>query len=447
MGAGVTTPRLPGDQAATLRERVRDGLARPTTDALVVLAVLVSVVLLAVELTLPLDDPRLPGVALAGELLTGLFAVELLLRFWVAPRKLRFFATWWIDILAVLPFARPARLFRLLRVLRLVRAGVLLDRRLRWHAVRGRDGAHQLALIGSLATALVLVATFLLSSVEPGALHATDRALWFAVYMLLSGEPIGGEPTTVGGRFVTLGLMFGGLSFFGVFVGTVSAWMTARLSTELGMTEHDLEDVYDHVVVCGWNRSGPTLVRELFSHRDPSSTVVLVTEGERPSDLPVDVLDPQRFFHLQGDWTRTDVLRRAQIAAARQAILLTDHTIHRSDQDRDARTVLAALTIEKMAPRIYTIAEVTSEDTATHLEHAHIEEVVVGDWYAGMILGTAARNPGISRVLDEVLSHSHGNSFHTVRVPASWAGRPVHAVREELQSAHEATLISLHSGT
>lgn len=439
-------PRLPGEQAHTLKERVRDVLARPGVDAVVVLAVLLSVLLLAVELTVEVDHPLYAPAALAGEVLTGLFVVELALRCWVAPNRRRFLAVWWIDLLAVLPFARPARLFRLLRVLRLIRAGVLLDRRMRWRARRGLDGAHHLALIVSLATAAVLVATFLLASVEQGDLADPDRALWFSLFMLLSGESIGGEPVSLGGHFVTLALMFGGMSFFGVFVGTVSAWMISRLPTELGMSDQDLEDVYDHVVVCGWNRSGPTLVRELFSHRDPVSTVVLVTEGERPDDLPHEVIDPRRFFHVQGDWTRTDVLRGAQIAAARQAILLTDQSIHRTDQDRDARTVLAALTIEKMSPSIYTIAEVTSEDTAAHLEHAHIEEVVVGDWYAGMILGSAARNPGISRVLDEVLSHTHGNSFHTVRAPEAWVGRTVHAAREQLHAEHDATLISVHSG-
>ena len=75
-----------------------------------------------------------------NDAITALFAVELSLRFWVAPKKTRFFERYWIDILAVLPLVRPLRLFRVLRVLRLFRAGVLFRRRIRWfpHAGPGR---------------------------------------------------------------------------------------------------------------------------------------------------------------------------------------------------------------------------------------------------------------------------------------------------------------------
>ncbi|MCA9572260.1 MAG: hypothetical protein KC656_30685, partial [Myxococcales bacterium] len=45
-------------------------------------------------------------------------------------------------------------------------------------------------------------------------------------------------------------------------------------------------------------------------------------------------------------------------------ILLTDQLVPRSAADRDARTVAAALTIERMAPDVYTVAELTNPQHA-----------------------------------------------------------------------------------
>jgi voltage-gated potassium channel len=174
--------------------------------------------------------------------------------------------------------------------------------------------------------------------------------------------------------------------------------------------------------------------------------VVLITEGDAPKDLPHDLLDSRTFFHHKGDYTRIEVLEAVGAPNAATAILLTDHSIPRSDQDRDARTVLAALTMERMAPNLYTVAEVTSRQSESLLSMAGVEEIVVGDWYAGMILGSASRNRGLVGVLDEVLSHSHGNAFHTVKIPMSRAGSTIAKLRQELHDTHEATLIALHSG-
>ena len=115
------------------RERPKGSIARlmihPATDVVVMVLIVVSVTLLLVEEALSIRDGWIP---IASEVITGIFAVELSLRFAVAKKKSRFFRRYWPDILAVLPLLRPLRLFRFLRLLRLFRLfqlGMLLDRR------------------------------------------------------------------------------------------------------------------------------------------------------------------------------------------------------------------------------------------------------------------------------------------------------------------------------
>lgn len=112
-----------------------------------------------------------------------------------------------------------------------------------------------------------------------------------------------------------------------------------------------------------------------------------------------------------------EVLRQAGLERAAVAILLADKTVPRSDQDRDAHTVLAALTIEKINRGIFTCVELLSRENQSHLTLAGVEEIIVPDEYGGKILAAAARNRGIVCMLDELLTRERGNNFYKSALP------------------------------
>lgn len=413
------------------------------TEVVLLILIAASVFLIVAEVLVP---PELAWLMVGmGDVLTGIFVVELSLRFWLAPRKVRFFERYWVDIVAVLPLVRPLRLFRVLRVLRLFRAGVLFRRRM---ARPGRtNGGDVLALvIGTVA--LMLISAMVLLAVEgPGnqGLDTIDEVLWFAAYSLIGGEPIGGEPQSYVGRWTTLLLMLGGLTIFGVFVGTVSASMVTRLRGQLDMHDLDIDELSDHVVVCGWNHSARTVLRELFGPKTPPRRcVVVVTEQPVPEgEIPTDAVRLERLYQYIGDYTRDTVLHEVQITRAQSVILMADDLVSRSNQDCDARTVLAALTIERLAPSIYTVAELHSRQSEELLRNSGVEDVVVADFYSGMILGSVQRNRGLVRVLDDILTQSHGNAFHTRTLSERWAGKTVADLQQELTLHHRAVLVSV----
>lgn len=429
-----------------LKQQIRDGLTHPVFEMVLLTMILMSVGLLVAELWLDEGNPWFRVIEALGDGLTLAFAVELCIRGLVARSRRRFLRRFWIDILAILPAMRVFRLFRILRVLRVFRAGVILGRRLGPRSLFGAS-AGQLTSLVAISFALTVACARVIQWAEPGALSTFENALWYAMFSLVAGEPVGDPPVTEAGRAAALALMLGGLTVFGVFVGLVSADVGQRLSDGWGVSEMELEDLVDHVMVLGWNGSASTLLRELLLHdaQRPQS-VVLITEHECPDDVPAELAASPRFFHLQGDYTRVEVLEHAGVLTARKAIVLTDQQSSRSDQDKDARVVLAALTMERMAPSIYTVVEVTSRDTVPLLRMANVEEIVVGDWYAGVIMGSAARNRGLVTMLEEVLTNARGNSFHSVELPASWDGISAAALHERLFREHHATLISVETG-
>jgi len=436
------------DRSLGLRDRIRRAFRRPWVEGIVVAGILASVIHLVLERLLP---PEMAVNAVwMGDMLVWAFRVELALRLFASPSPGRTARRFLPDIIAVLPLPDSLRALRALRALRLLRAGAIVVRSARW----GNTAQATMAQVANMAAAslvLVVGAAAVMPMVEPSIVPTYDDALWFGLLSMVAGEPIGATPTTDLGRGVTLLVMLGGLTVFGVFVGTVSGGVAATLSSGMGLEDEMIEELRSHVVVLGWNRSAPVVLDELFRARELNGAdIVLVTEGPRPEHLALSETDGSRLHHIQGDWTQLSVLEEAGIAHAAHALILTDETIPRSDQDRDARTVLAALLIERTAGGpdsnvIHTVAEVTTGDVEPLLKHAGVEAIVRGDWYAGVILGSAARNPGIVPVLDEVLSTQQGSAFFTVPLDDAWQGRPVRDLHRVLHETHHASLVAVHA--
>ncbi|NCG20725.1 MAG: potassium channel protein, partial [Rhodobacterales bacterium] len=432
-----------GVKRHTLKQRTDRFLHHPITELVLLVLILLSVLLMLLELMMS-RSATLDALVLVGQGITALFVVELSARFWVAQKKSRFFSRYWLDILAIVPLIRPLRFFRVLRVLRLFRAGILINRQATGFggAFRGSRRSELVAILVGMIVLIASSADILLYAERGNPQFSTfEEALWFASMSLVGGEPIGGQPDSDLGRWVTLFLMLGGMTLFGVLVGTVSASMVRRLSA--GLEEHamELDELRKHTVVCGWNGSGPTVLRELFAV-EPGRCVVLITEEEDiPKDLPDDLLR-QSLYHVHGDYTRVSVLEMAGLRQATNLILLRDELIQRSEQDRDARTVLAALTAEHLSSGVYTVAELHSAQSQEILELAGVEEIVVGHWYSGVIIGAVARNRGLVRVLDELLT-VEGNRLRTISVPPSYVGRTVEDVHHQLFVEHRAVLVAL----
>lgn len=438
-----------------LKRRLRDLINHPYAEVVVMCAIMLSVLLVLYEFSIPTTHPRFQLVELVNRFFTYFFIVELSVRFYVEPRKSRFFRRYWLDILAVLPFFRSFRVLRIFRLLRLFRFGIILYRRLTRWSDKFQSVKAEYIIGGMTILVVILMGAFSMRAVEgrDNADFATlEQALWFAVMTVIGGEPIGGSPKTTFGQFITTILMMGGLTVFAVFTGTISAVMANSLrNLKFGIME--IEDLENHVVVCGWNRAGKLIVDELLheGHLNRRRNglfrhIVIISEDPSIKKNPTIQSSVDEIFVIIGDYTRTEVLRSAGIERAHHAILLADSAKERSSQDRDARTVLAAMLIEKINKDIYTIVQLLNRDNETSLRQVGVEEIIVTDEYVGNIMATVAKNRGIVNMLDELLTSKYGHQFFKCGVPRGMVGRTVGEIIGELKVDYDATLIGVDLG-
>jgi voltage-gated potassium channel len=438
--------------SGSLRRRLARFINHPVTEFAILGLILVSVGLVLVEFSLPHGSPAYYQVEIANDLITWIFVIELLARYVVEQRKSRFFRKYWIDILAVVPFFRSFRILRAFRLLRLFRFGIIASRRLaRFSGPFGSIKTEYIIITMSIIV-VVLMGAFTMRAAE-GRINPDfadiERALWFSVLTVIGGEPIGGDPNTPFGKFVTVVLMLSGLTVFAIFTGTISAVMVNSLKN-IRFRTMELDEIENHVVICGWNRAGEMLVDEMLHQaRDGLGRfrhIVVVTEHDGLQDQHFFRLHADHLYLLTGDYTRVDVLREAGIERASTAMLMADSTSdHRSSQDRDARTVLAAMLIEKLNKDIYTVVQLLNRDNETSLRQVGVEEIIVSDEYVGNIMATVAQSRGIVSMLDELLTSKRGHQFYRCKVPSALVGTKVADAVSILKRDHDATLLGVDS--
>jgi voltage-gated potassium channel len=428
--------------------KVRRALEHPITETVVALLIIVAVTLVLLEAWLPRTSQYYADLARANDILTVVFIVELMIRFYAEQRKERFVRKCWYDILAVLPVFRGFRFLRILRILRLFRVGIIATRRLRRFSAAFRVVRVEYVIIGLTILTVVLMGGMSIRFAEGAAnpdFDSLDQSLWFSLMTLIAGEPVGGWPTTPLGRTVTVVMMLSGLTVFAIFTGTISAIMIDTLK-KVRLHGMEIDDLHDHVVICGWNQAGPLIIDELL--HDPNyQHFVVVTESDRVEEDPVIERYPGQVMTLQGDYTRIGTLRDAGIDRAAKALLLADETMEeRSAQDRDARTVLAAMLIEKLNSEIYTTVQLLNRDNEASLRRVGVEEIIVSEEYVGHVMATVTKNRGIVSMLDELLTSEYGHQFYRCPVPDDIVGLTVGEAVSVLKTKYNATLLAVDEG-
>lgn len=470
-------------QSTALQRRLRRFFAKPLVEILVGVLIVLSVSLTLLEFWFDhklqtgatntggfvnslfgiITPQKLSSLEMIGDGITMIFIVELTLRYLAIGSWRRFFAEYWIDVLATIPLFRifrTARALRFLRLFRLFRLMGVLSRLSSHYPYILRRGAVDFMVISGLLVISIVFGTLTIMQAEKStagksktmtSVGGTDSAndfslensFWFSVYTLFAGEPVPAAPQTLTGRIVSVFLMFMGLTIFAIFAGTVSAFMVDRLRVEGKVM--NLNDLEDHVIICGWTPKTEIIIKEYRSTKSTRSMPIVVISQLDPDQVNDSISRVPNVFLISDDFTKMTALSRAGVERARTCLVLSDTTGGRSEQDADARSILAALTAEKINPDVYTCAELFNRDYASHLDVGNVNDYVISGEYGAHMLAQAARNRGLMDVLSELLTSQHGNEFHRIKIPDDWVGADFNQQFARMKSERDIVLIAVHS--
>jgi len=453
---GASAPRGPFHHGP--RSPLSRLLARPWVETLLGGLILVSAALTVIETTSGVPSMR---VVYAVHAISFVFVLELAARARVAPSRRAFFREYWIDLLSVMPLlaaldlpfvegatARPPgwlaalallRIFRLFRLLKIARHRVLLFPRVL------RKGAREVFFASGLVLLAVVFASSALVMFERDtnpAMRTFSQAFWFSVYSVVAAEPIPNPPSTFGGHVVAVFVILTGLFTFATVVGTISALVSDRMRS--GDLIMEWEDLRDHLVICGWSRKAEIIVREyVAAYPDDDRPIAVLAELEGGVPTLRDAASRMRVQFLNDDFTKLEALEKVGVRRAARCIILADTSKGRKERDADARTVLAALTIERLNPAVYTVAEIHRREHGHHLEMGKVNDYVVSGEQSAFLLAQSAITRGVMSVFSELLTREHGNRFSRCSVTSAWKGKAFLDLLVHLKKEHNALLVGV----
>lgn len=285
------------------------------------------------------------------------------------------------------------------------------------------------------AVLFTLVSAITMFVVESGAneLYGSpwDSLWWALVTMTTTGY---GDivPKSFPGRLVGVLTMFAGLGLVTVLTALVaSSFVTESLKEARGL---EAIKSHGHVVVAGWNWGGQRVVESLAAmHGNEGVSIVLVNQlpEESVNELLFQFKDMDVRF-VRGDFCQEPVLERANVKAARSAVLLAD-SFSPTGARADERTIIACLAMKQLNPDLYVTGELTDAANGPHLHRAGADEVVVSGEFNAFLLAAATASPGIPQVLRALASYDKPTRLRTVPVPPRFVARSFREAADHLR--------------
>ena len=296
-------------------------------------------------------------------------------------------------------------------------------------------------VIGSvLAGGVLFMCAVAFWSVEPRSeVPNFGQGLLWVLRTLVQGEPPF-EPRTGMGQFLYFVVVITGVGIIAIVTaGIASKIIQWVMRKDAGMGHATFRD---HIVICGWSAKGQEILRELHAEEIEEKRPVAIV-----ADLDHNPTDDDLVTFVRGTTSDSAALLRANLDAAETAIILADESHSGMGADeRDAMTLLTALAVETINPRVHTCVEVIRSENLPHFERAKVDEVVVSAELTGNLLASSAVTHGMSRVVTDLTGHADGNELYSVEAPPKLEGRSFAAALESLKTEADALLIGVARG-
>lgn len=289
---------------------------------------------------------------------------------------------------------------------------------------------------GNFNIFLVFIGTFLVAGglvyyferLSPNAEQFANiwDGLWWSITTVTTTGYGDKVPTTLGGRLTAALTMCTGIVLAGIVTGNIASWLV-DLKLKEGRGLINLAGKSGHLVICGWKREMPTILEEILRlNQDlkPEDIVIIAPISQETLERFKADETFKKINVLRGDYFTQTMLDHASVKQARKVLIMADWSIPtQSLTSIDAKTVMTAMTIRKIAPTVYIAAEIIDPKLDPYLRLAHCDEVMHTREYSRALLANCAGRTGFAHVFYDLLSIDTPTQIITLPIPPEFIGR------------------------
>lgn len=267
---------------------------------------------------------------------------------------------------------------------------------------------------------------------EGSNIHTWPDAFWYA---LVTASTVGyGDtyPVSDAGRWIGGGYILVTLLFLATVLGNVqSAVVEATRLKELGMDGCKFDN---HLLVCGWSQITEVAIAELLA--SGQKVAVIVQEESRVALVRAAAEKQDRLYVTVGDPSSEQTLARAGFRRASTLIVGTDD---------DTLNLITSINIRALHPTCRIIVYIQREELRATLQASGVTYVASPFELSGRLVASAAFEPEVALLVDEVSSSQGGFDLQQFMVTADShvVGSEVKGVREKLLAASGPLLVAI----
>ncbi|MCG7498214.1 potassium channel family protein [Vibrio sp. Of7-15] len=202
----------------------------------------ISIIIITGLLFAPLSSASRQLLISIDTFICLLFLLQLFIDLMRSSNKVAYFKQHWIDILASIPIIEPlryARIFHILRLLRLIRSGTLLVQQIQHNRREATIASIFLLLILLLTTGSGLM-LIIEGNVPEANIQSAGDALWWS-FVTISTVGYGDHyPVTSAGKILAAVIIICGVGMFGMISGLISSLITEPSRKEKSHQEAQL---------------------------------------------------------------------------------------------------------------------------------------------------------------------------------------------------------------
>ena len=281
---------------------------------------------------------------------------------------------------------------------------------------------------------IIFSSSILLFWVEPDVTFIDS--LWWSVVTLTTVGYGDITPVTLAGRFIAAVDMLVGIGVLAILTAKIASTLVEQKNREnLGMKDHNLDN---HIIICEWNYRTHNILKELrHESKRLKLPVVLIADIERKP------IEDEYLYFVRGQ-VSDQTLMQANLPHADTVIILGDDTLDYAN--RDAKVILATLTVESINPNVYTVVELVNEAYVPTCKRAKADEIIVGSELSSRLILSAALNHNISSVITELLCYKDKNQLYKIQVPEAEIGQPFINVLLNMKQNHQSIVVGIQQG-
>ena len=227
------------------------------------------------------------------------------------------------------------------------------------------------------------------------------------------------------GRACSFIILITGILVFSTLTGKIaSMFMDMQMKKNKGLKK--MKNLKGHFLLCGYRDGFDRILDTVLRSNPDITTDMIVLINDTSSENIEQIRNQPRFKDLQyvsGDFSEEETLKRALIRDAERVLIIADRSKNYSTMEMDSRTVLAALTMKSLNPKLYIAAELFDSKFKKHLEMAHCDEIILTNEYEYSLLATASSGMGYSNVIRELIGDDADSGILIEDIPASYIGK------------------------